>query len=47
MMDSTPLKRSRKELSEELKLVSGGRKKQVVKLKNLTVEADIQPCQQP
>ena len=47
MMDSTPLKRPRKELSEELRLVNVGRKKQVVEFENLTVEAEVQPRQQP
>lgn len=42
-MGLTSLKSPREDSSEELKLVSVGRKKQAVELKNLTVEADVQP----
>ena len=42
-MGSTSLKRPREDSSEELKLESVGRKKQVVDFPNLTVEADVQP----
>ena len=46
-MGSTSLKRPREDSSEELKLESVGRKKQVVDFQNLTVEADVQPRRQP
>ena len=41
------MKQPREDSSEELRLVNVGRKKQVVEFENLTVEAEVQPRQQP
>jgi len=43
VMEPSPLKHPREDLSEELKLVQDSRKKQTLVVKNLKVEADAQP----